>query len=296
MLDFLDVDLSDQSWMTELFEKGGAPSEEYNFVFTYIWRKTYGMSVTRFHDFVLVFSKTPTPSYLFPCGQGDLKPVLDAVIQDARDRGIQLQLHCLMPEQIEQLEALYPGQFTYELQRDFADYLYAADKLRTLSGKKLHAKRNHINRFLENHPDWRYEPITEENIADCLLMNDLWCKQSNCDENPDLQHEACAVRQAFAHYFELGFDGGILRLGDKIIAYTIGSRMTEDTYMVHFEKAFADIQGAYPMINQQFIQHIDEKYQWINRQDDMGEEGLRKAKLSYYPEKILDKHIAFYKG
>mgnify|MGYP002602380140 CR=1 FL=1 len=172
MLDFLPIDLSDKEWMTELFEAGGAPSEEYNFVFAYIWRKTYGLTATRMGDYVLVFSSKPTPSYLFPCGKGPLKPVLDAIIQDAKDRGIQLQLHCLMPEQIEQMEAIYPGKFTYELQRDYADYIYSADKLRTLSGKKLHAKRNHINRFLENNPNWHYEPITQDNIGDCLLMND----------------------------------------------------------------------------------------------------------------------------
>ena len=135
MLDFLPIDLSDKEWMTELFETGGAPSEEYNFVFAYIWRKTYGLTATRMGDYVLVFSSKPTPSYLFPCGKGPLKPVLDAIIQDAKDRGIQLQLHCLMPEQIEQMEAIYPGKFTYELQRDYADYIYSADKLRTLSGK-----------------------------------------------------------------------------------------------------------------------------------------------------------------
>ena len=159
MLDCLPIDLSDKEWMTELFEAGGAPSEEYNFVFAYIWRKTYGLTATRMGDYVLVFSSKPTPSYLFPCGKWPFKPVLDAIIQDAKDRGIQLQLHCLMPEQIEQMEAIYPGKFTYELQRDYADYIYSADKLRTLSGKKLHAKRNHINRFLENNPNWHYEPI-----------------------------------------------------------------------------------------------------------------------------------------
>ena len=87
MCDFLPIDLSDKEWMTELFETGGAPSEEYNFVFAYIWRKTYGLTATRMGDYVLVFSSKPTPSYLFPCGKGPLKPVLDAIIQDAKDRG-----------------------------------------------------------------------------------------------------------------------------------------------------------------------------------------------------------------
>ncbi len=296
MLDFMPIELSDKQWMTDLFEQGNAPSEEYNFEFAYIWRKTYGLTATRMNDYVLVFSSQPTPSYLFPCGTGDLKPVLEAIMQDAKERNIPLQLHCLMPEQIEQLEAIYPGCFTYELQRDYADYIYSAEKLRTLSGKKLHAKRNHINRFLQNHPDWRYESITQDNIEDCILLNELWCKQSNCAENQDLKEESCAMRQAFANYDELSFDGGILYTGEKVVAYTIGSRLTQDTYMVHFEKALAEVQGAYPMINQQFIQHIGDGYQWINRQDDMGEEGLRKAKLSYYPERILDKHIAYYKG
>ena len=93
MLDFLSVDLADKDWMTELFEKGGAPSEEYNFVFAYIWRKTYALSATRMNDFVLVFSQRPTPSYLFPCGKGDLKPGMEAIIQDAKERQISLQLH-----------------------------------------------------------------------------------------------------------------------------------------------------------------------------------------------------------
>ena len=165
------------------------------------------------------------------------------------------------------------------------------DKLTSLAGKKLHGKRNHIARFKDDE-DWSYEPMTAENKQECYDMNLKWCDRRACKWNEDMSDEQCALNQAMKYFDELHLEGGILRKAGEIVAFTIGERLNSDTYVVHFEKAFPEIQGAYPMINQQFVMHNCQEYSYVNREDDAGDEGLRKAKLSYYPDILLKNYTA----
>ena len=182
-----------------------------------------------------------------------------------------------------------------EVDRDSSDYIYLQEKLSSLSGKKLHAKRNHIHRFEEEYPDWTYESITEENEEECARMAMEWCMQNCMTEEERIEYdkidESRLVVYAIRHREQLGFVGGAIRAAGKIIAITLGEPLTKDTFVVHFEKAYADIQGAYPIINREFVKHEMAEYQYVNREEDMGEEGLRKAKLSYRPEILLEKGI-----
>ena len=120
-------------------------------------------------------------------------------------------------------------------------------------------------------------------------MHKEWCKLYGCGKNPSLKEESCAVSDAFCYFEELGLSGGMLSAGGAVVAFSIGDRLNKDTFLVHIEKAFPDIQGAYPMINKQFVIHNCENYRYVNREEDLGEEGLRKAKLSYQPYEILQK-------
>jgi hypothetical protein len=131
---------------------------------------------------------------------------------------------------------------------------------------------------VKNNPDWVYEKITRENIGEAWKMNMEWCRRNGCEDTSSLQREACAVRSAFEHYFELELTGGLLRTQGKIVAFTFGSPVTKDTFDVHVEKAFADVQGAYPMINQQFVLNELGDFEYVNREEDLGDEGLRRAK------------------
>ena len=178
-----------------------------------------------------------------------------------------------------------------EYDRDISEYIYDREKLATLSGKKLHGKRNHINRFKENH-EWSYEPLSDENQLEVLAMLMEW-KLQNCDpEDIEKHDEICVSKNSVINYRELGLVGGVLRAEGKIVGFSIGERASnEDTFIVHIEKAFADIQGAYPMINQQFVIHEMENFKYVNREDDVGEEGLRKSKLSYRPVFMVDKGV-----
>jgi uncharacterized protein len=291
-LQFREVTLDDKAWIDPLLGMGARGSLEYNFTTTYVWRNIYCFRIARMDDYFLLRAGTAEPSYLFPAGCGPLKPVIRALQEDAGKVGAPLTFNTVLPDAKAWLEQTYPGKFAYETWRDGADYVYETQALATLAGRKLAAKRNHIHRFIDDHPDWQYEPITPENLEDIGKMNHLWCVQNGCAENLGISDEYCAVVSAIHNFDALGLSGGLIRSAGKVIAFSIGDPLNEDTFLVHFEKAFADIQGAYPMINQQFVQHNCMNYPFVNREEDAGIEGLRRAKESYHPLRLVDKYVA----
>ncbi len=291
-LQFRDVTLEDKQWIDPLLKLGPRDCLEYNFTTTFVWRNSYCHHIARMGDYFLLRANPAKPAYLFPAGQGPLDPVIRALAEDARALGFPLVFNTVLPDTKETLETLFPGKFEFESCRDGADYIYETQALAELTGKKYSAKRNHINRFLENHPDWRYEPITPENFDDVRRMNTLWCMQNGCAEDIAISEEYCAVESAIRHYHELELTGGLIRTEGKVVAFAIGDPLNDDTFLVHFEKAFADVQGAYQMINQQFVKRNCMQYRFINREEDAGVKGLRRAKLSYHPIRLVDKFLA----
>ncbi len=195
------------------------------------------------------------------------------------------------------LEELFPGHFQFEEDRDYWDYIYLAEKLATLSGKKLHGKRNHINRFIEEHT-WSFQPITREIVPACMDMLAQWTT-ANADQLYDgVEEEHVAIVRAFENFDALDLEGGALFSGDRLIAFTIGEKIADDTFNIHFEKAYSDIQGAYPMVSREFVRQILARHPeivYINREDDMGKENLRRAKLNYFPAFMVEKYTAIWR-
>ena len=194
-------------------------------------------------------------------------------------------------EKRELLEQEFPGMFEFKEKRSEWDYLYSANLLATLPGKKFHGKRNHIARFQDG-DNWSYEAITQENIPACLEMYQDWLQENEERLDDSIVMEKKIVQETFQYFEELSLEGGLLRKDGRVIAFTVGEPLTSDTYIVHLEITFSSIHGAYPMINQQFVIHNMQGYQYVNREDDLGIEGLRKAKLSYQPEILLEKYVA----
>ncbi len=293
MVDFKDIELKDKAWIDPLLKMSDFKGSEYVFSNNYNWKDIYHIQVAQVGGYYCVRSGIEERSYLYPSGSGDIAPVIEALIQDAKERECPFQMHGIVKENVALLETLFPGRFAFEEYRDGFDYIYNTVDLATLSGKKYHGKRNHITKFKQNHPDWVYEPITAENIEECRAMNKIWCeKQGNCND-PSLKQELCAVKKALDHFFDEGLKGGLIRTKEEgIVAYSIGAPLSSDTFIVHIEKAFAEVQGAYPIINQEFVRHNCMNYKYVNREDDVGDEGLRKAKLSYKPAKNKEKYTA----
>lgn len=294
MLDFKRIELTDRSWAEELLAKADFRGSEYAFSNNYIYRKIYHIEVARMDDYYLVRTHKHDRelSYLFPAGAGDLRPVIDALAADAAGQGVPFRMHGACQQAVDQLEAAFPGRFQFTPVRDNFDYIYERERLVTLSGKKLHAKRNFVNRFLaEQEGKWQFEQITDANLDECWAMNEQWCAEVGCEDSESLTEESCAVRNCFNNFHSLGLRGGLLRVEGRIVAYTMGRPLSSDTFIVHIEKAFAEVAGAYPMINQQFVTHCCEGFRYINREDDVGDEGLRRAKTSYKPDILLEKYL-----
>lgn len=296
MAEFREIKIEDREWVNSVLERTNRDSLEKNFTTIFIWQKAYNVKISVLCGGEFYTTMSGGKAFSLPCGKGDLKAALEEILDYCRERGIKPEFYSLTDWGKEKLEELYPGKFYFEEYRNGEDYVYEAERLRTLSGKKLSAKRNHINRFLENNPDWVYEEINRGNIDEVFEMNNEWCKSMECENKVGLAAESCAVREAFAHFFELGLSGGLIRAGGRIVAYSMGDKLSDDTFLVHIEKAFSDVQGAYPMINREFVRHNCDGYQFVNREDDVGDEGLRKAKLSYQPCKLITKWWARWKN
>ncbi len=189
------------------------------------------------------------------------------------------------------LESAFPGEYEFQPSRESNDYIYNISELATLTGKKYHSKRNHISYFKKNY-DWSYEEITPQNLHECIAMNEAWYLKNIDKDLEGIDTERNLLDFSFKNYESFGFTGGLLRVDGKVVAFTFGEPLNDDLFDTHFEKAYAEIRGAYPMINFLFAQKLSRKYKYVNREDDAGSEGLRKAKLSYHPEIILKKYTA----
>lgn len=264
---------------------------ELTFANTYLWSRHYAVTYAIVEDMLVYRSlDEEIPSFVHPVGKKEnVKATIDVLMEYCKENNHPFRMHHVTESQFEQLEELYPGRFEIEYSRDNADYVYETEKLINLSGKKYHGKRNHINRFKANNEVWNFEFITDENVEDCFQMAMEWRKQNVCDDDEGKTAELCVTLNALRLMKELDLQGGLIRLNDKVIAFTVGEPLSDDTFVIHIEKAFADIQGAYPIINQQFLEHGAMNYKYVNREEDMGEEGLRKAKLSYRPVFLAEK-------
>lgn len=297
-MDFFVPTIKEIDRIKSVMEYNKKPSCEMSAANTVLWAKHYKTEIAFWKDDIIYRSLFLSDSYSYSCNllsSKDPRELFDQIVKQAEQMKQPLRMHCILEQEFQMIQQWYPDQYQWSVRRQDSDYIYLREKLATLSGKKLHGKRNHIHRFEENYPDWNYEPITEENIDECSRMAMQWCFENGADEDENWDHdkidESKLVIYAMRHREELGMIGGALRAGGRIVAVTLGERLTDDTFVVHFEKAFSDVQGAYPMINREFVRNELGMYTYVNREEDLGEEGLRKAKLSYRPERLLDKGI-----
>lgn len=291
-IQFKKPEMEDRELLHSYFQKYPSRSCEKTFVNTYLWSRFYHVTYAIIENTLVFKSETYGLSFSFPIGEvEDVKRAIEFLQEYTAKQNVPFMLYHVTEVQFEQLEEWYPGKFEIEYNRDIADYIYESDKLATLSGKKLHAKRNHINKFKTTHDNWSYETMSEENLEECFQMALKWRTDNGCEEDEEKNAEMCVTLNSLRLFKELELTGGVLRINGEIVAFTIGEPISEDTFVVHIEKAFADIQGAYPMINQQFVEHECMQYRYINREEDTGSEGLRKAKLSYRPAFLVEKGV-----
>ncbi len=293
MIEFKPFTLKDKSLITSYTLNSGRRNCDLSFSNLCSWQFLYKTEYALLNGFlILKFKADGKTVYMMPIGKGDLKKTIDEMIAYSKTQGEEFCMLGISSYMRADLEQILPGVFKFTADRDYADYLYLRSDLATLKGKRYQPKRNHINKFRNTYPNHRYEPITAENIGQCIALEEEWCKANKCHQNKSTCNERKAVNFALNHFDELGLTGGVLYVEDNIVAFTYGMPINETVFGVHAEKASAEYDGAYAAINFEFANRIPEQYTHINREEDLGVEGLRKAKLSYHPDILLEKHMA----
>lgn len=290
-INFKRAELEDKEVISHYFKHHTSRSCERTFVNVYLWSRHYKVQFAIVEDTLVFKSQDDGLAFAFPAGEPEnVKKALEVLMEYSKEQGYPFCMYNVTPDFFALLEQWYPGRFQIEYNEDDADYVYESEKLATLSGKKLHSKRNHVNKFkTEYEGRWSYEPITKDNLEECFQMGLKWRNDNGCEEDEEKNAEICVTLNSLRLFEELELVGGILRVDGEIVAFTIGEPICSDTFVVHIEKAYADIPGAYNMINQQFVEHECMNYKYVNREEDTGSEGLRKAKRSYRPVFMVEK-------
>ncbi|MFR5876410.1 MAG: DUF2156 domain-containing protein [Eubacterium sp.] len=296
MLSFSKPEIEDKQWVNECLRHANSMNCEYSFGNIFIWSTAYSTEICHYKDFFICrWGKDKNISYSLPLGEGDFTDAVEQIIADAKSQGVKARIYGVTEGYLSMLQEAFTGKFEYFYDDGYNDYIYSIQKMASLTGKKYHGKRNHITNFKKNYPDWCFEELNKDNINECIALHSKWIENKSSDDNEDYSFEFEAVLSAFENYDTLDFKGGLIRVNGKVIAYTLGEgQVNGKCFITHFEKAPSDVQGAYPIINQEFTKNCLMDYEYVNREEDLGIEGLRKAKQSYNPEIWLKKCVAVY--
>jgi len=287
---FRALSLEDKPLLDSAFQRFPPTNSEFTFTNLFIWRHAYQIKISRLHQFICLFAeKGEQPFFFPPIGEGEMTLCCRILLQSMREKGISTRL-ARMPEEILSRFDWKSEGFEVLLDRDQSDYVYLIEDLAKLRGRKYHRKRNHIKKFKETY-SYQYRPLVPELIAECLELQTAWCDLKHCEVDPSLTNEFIAIKEAFTHFDVLGVKGGAILIQGKVEAFTLGEPLNRDTIVIHIEKANPNFDGLYPTLNQAFLEHHWTGYQFVNREQDLGEEGLRKAKESYFPHHMVNKYI-----
>ena len=295
MLEWSIPEAEDEDWINSCIAVSGTMASDASFANIYLLRNKYSTKISRYKDFIIrkYSGKGARCGYTFPLGKGDVAKALAEIEKDAKECGERLQFAFVTEEQKEVIENAMPARFCYSSDAGDSDYIYLRSELASLSGKAFHKKKNHFSKFVRTYPDYKYYEIGACNIYDAQKVADAWYYEHLHDEDASQLAEYKAIKEALENFEELGLIGGIIYVNDSPCAMTIASKINENTVDVHFEKAVGEyaLNGGYAAINKLFSEKLD-GVTWLNREEDIGIEGLRKAKLSYRPKIMLKKYSA----
>lgn len=296
MLEFRDIDISDKMRIDAALSESQFMGCEYSFANNMAWRRLAGSQISFYKNFYLCCAfdtEDGVPRFILPAGTGSYKDVIGEMKRYTDSLGVPLIITGITDDFLPMLHELYPNGFIVTYDRDSSDYIYNTLDLIELQGKKYHGKRNHLARFKEL--GCEYSPITEKDFDDCITFGAVSYNSRAAEHDHSFIAEQFAINTYFTYFYELGLSGGVIRKDGELAAFTIGEKLNRDMFCIHIEKADTKYSGIYAGINNCFAKDAARSYKFINREEDLGLEGLRKSKLSYRPAFILNKNIVTFK-
>ena len=297
IIEFKSLEKKDKPTLDKFFKARYYENAEYNFTNLYMWRGMLNLRWATEDDVLFVIASNNSNLALWqPFGaQEKMQDAIEKILSWAEENKSDKQIAFVVVEKnfVEELEKYPHKKFNIQAERDNFDYVYLAKDLINLSGRKYHGKKNHLNQFRKDYPTAEYLPITEKIIPQCREELNRWYELHR-KENPDdpfICYEQAAIHEIFDNFEEFKLKGGAILLGEKVVAFTFGEQLNSDTAVIHVEKADPEIRGAYTAINHDFVAAEWSEMTFINREEDMGLEGLRQAKESYKPVKMIEKYF-----
>ena len=298
IIEFKPIEKSDKPIFDKFYSARYYENAHFNFTNLYMWREPFDIQWTLDDDVIYMISEwNGKVAALQPLGAEDkMQNAIANIVEwfKSRDKDKKVVIGGIEKSFTKELENFSGAKFDIKPNRENFDYVYLADDLINLAGRKYHSKKNHLNSFQKNYPMANYLPITKDIIPKCREELNDWYENKS-PELPDdlfLALERAAINEVLDNFCDFNIKGGAIELDGRIIAFTFGEQLNTDTAVIHVEKADPDIRGAYPAINQGFVAHEWSNMTYINREEDMGLEGLRKAKESYKPVKMIEKFNA----
>lgn len=287
-MQFKYIDLEDKQIFEDYYKIHKQYSGFTSFVTLYTWRD-YGKFRYAVYDgeIILRLLDNDETYLLLQTTEESIKKVIDYLLSVGK-----VTIKDVTKNQAEIIKKLYPDKFSFTHKRNDDNYYYLTESLISLSGKKLHSKRNFVNRFKKEY-SYTYEKLTPESAKECVIIAKEWCERKNCNESGSAKKELSACETALYNMEKLGLKGGLIRVNSRIVAFSLGERLNDETVIVHFEKANTEFNGVFQIINNEFLINEWADTIYVNREEDMGVEGLRKAKLSYCPEFLLECYDAY---
>lgn len=285
---FKKINYSDSAVFREYLFEDDSQCCDYTCGIVMMWKEVLNLTYAIYDGFLFLKGNFKNRDrFYMPCGKGDIKTAIGYIRDYCNQKEIEMIFTSISPIHIEKLSDFL--DFEYEETRDYSDYVYSAQKLATLSGKAFHQKRNHISNFKKNYPDYNFSLITDENIGRVKEFYSDFVSQNPAQSSGEKTERICS-EIALNNLKEIGLFGAFIEVDEKIVAFTIGE-VKKDALYVHVEKADRNYVGSYPVINNEFVKYCVDKFNvnWVNREDDSGQAGLRKAKLSYHPSHLAVK-------
>lgn len=254
----------------------------------YLWHEFTDISYAIQDGFLYMFECKFDNTALMPFGGGDIEKAMYTIEEYCKKVKGGARLYCVGEQHKKAIEEQMPGRYEFENLKEFSEYVYLKDNLAELPGKKYSKKRNHINKFLREYGDsYEYFKITGKDSGEIERILDIWCMNHDCRPDDTSAHEKNAIMNLLNGNTNIEYKGGAIKINGNIEAFSIGGKITGDMAVVYFEKADTKFTGIYSMMNKLYVQNEWPDIKYINRQEDMGKPGLRKAKESYYPEFLV---------
>lgn len=282
--------LGDRSAVAEVLAQPPRQQSELTFTNLFMWRDAYQLQLSEVDGALAIFSwrADPEDSFLFPLLGGSANAqAVRRCLDHLATSGHAAAMARATEADLQRL-GITDAEFVIESDRDNWDYVYLIDDLIHLAGNRYHRKRNHVEQFRSQYR-FEYRRLTRDLVPACQELQDKWCDEKHCDLVATLRAEARAVKDVLENLEVIGVTGGCIEIDGRIEAFALGELLNPETVVIHIEKANAAFHGLYQMINQQFLEHEWSQIRYVNREQDLGVDGLRRAKESYLPDHMVEK-------